>query len=127
MYCFTCKTNLCVESGLFLSSSTSFSHLCGSFIQQDRREKRFKTIVFVAGVVIVVCLFGVFWFCFLISKTVRRYSVSRENSSIGNDFIKCEKGFYLQSYLHVTSRATWAEQAASTEMLHLSKATHDIL
>jgi len=44
-----------------------------------------------------------------------------------NDFIKCEKGFNLQSYLHATSRVMWAEQAASTETLHLSKAPHDIL
>lgn len=61
------------------------------------------------------------------SKTGRRKSVRKKNNSFENGFIKYEKVFKLQSYLHAISRAMWAEQAASTETQHLSKALHDIL
>lgn len=64
------------------------------------------------------------FFFLKISKTGKRSSVRRKNSSIGNYFIKCEKGFYLQSYLHATSRAMRAEQAASTETLVQGSSRH---
>lgn len=64
------------------------------------------------------------FFFLKISKTGRRSSVRRKNSSIGNYFIKCEKGFNLQSYLHATSRAMRAEQAASTETLVQGSSRH---
>lgn len=100
----------CVKLVFLLSSSSSFTHLSGSFIQQERRKKTLKTIIF-----------------FKISKTGRRNSVRRKNSSIGYDFIKRKNRFNLQSYLHATNRAMWVEQTASTQPLHQSKVPHDVL
>lgn len=80
-----------------------------SFIQQEKREKSIENHFF---------------------KTVRlarEIQSDKKNSNFEIVFIKCEKEFTLQSYLHAISRAMWTEQAASTETRELSKTLHNIL